>query len=815
MTRPGRILLLLLFLLAGGLAGGAATAQITDAQREYVAQWQDTAKRAEEVIDAARASNAALEQLRKDLVSYRETFRKTRDANRSRLQSLRAQLEVLGPPPEDGREEPADLAALRASLQRQYDELRVPSVVADEAFTRANGLIAEIDRIVRERQTRKILHRGPSPLDPSGWSEAMRDLSIAAQALTGETQAQLARPSAREQLRNNALIIAALLGAGVVLLFRARAWSRRIGDYLRRFGTRNTGLWSILASVLVLLLQIAGIVAIAMAVRMSGTLGFRGSLILQAVPAWVTIFLFYRWLADQLLALRTSANLADIPESRLRQARRYIALLGALVVLRGAVNLFEQLQNISEASRSVIGFPGIVATAFVLIRLQVIGRAIQGRDGAEGAQPAQRPAFGGVVMMVRRVILVLGAVAPLLAIAGYVHAAEAVIYPVVLSLTLISVGIILHRVLTDLYGLVSGRGSEEARGTLFSVLAGFVVTVLLMPLLALTWGARVADLTEMWSRFLNGFQIGDMRISPTGFLIFAIVFGIGYALTRLAQSSLRNSLLPRTDIDPGAQNAIVAGTGYVGIFLAALAAITWAGFDLSSIAIVAGALSVGIGFGLQTIVSNFVSGIILLIERPIAKGDWIEVEGTMGYVRDISVRATRVETFDRTDVIIPNSSLVTGTVTNYTRGNTVGRVIVPVGVAYGSDTRKVEKILLEIANAHPMVLANPAPSVVFQGFGADSLDFEIRAILRDVNWVLSVRSDMNFEIERRFREEGIEIPFAQRDIWLRNPEELARAVSGAPPAGPSGHEATPERPPKAREGPKRPDTGDMEGGDDL
>jgi small-conductance mechanosensitive channel len=215
--------------------------------------------------------------------------------------------------------------------------------------------------------------------------------------------------------------------------------------------------------------------------------------------------------------------------------------------------------------------------------------------------------------------------------------------------------------------------------------------------------------------------------------------------------------------------------GYIGFIIAILIGLSTAGVNFANIAIVAGALSVGIGFGLQNIVNNFVSGLILLFERPIKTGDWISVGGTEGFVKQISVRSTRIQTFDRADVIVPNSELISQQVTNRTLHDAFGRVTIPVGVAYGSDTELVRDLLLQIANDHPEVVKTgevPPAQVLFQAFGDSTLNFELRCIIRNVSLVLVVSSEMNFAIDKRFREHKIEISFPQRDIWIRSWPEL-------------------------------------------
>ena len=290
------------------------------------------------------------------------------------------------------------------------------------------------------------------------------------------------------------------------------------------------------------------------------------------------------------------------------------------------------------------------------------------------------------------------------------------------------------------------------------------------------WDYSGGVLEQVKGYIVNGFDIGSFRIVPGRILWALLIFGTVIILSGWMRSQLENNWLKMTTMGQGARDALVTIMGYILFLIAIMAGLSAAGFDFGNVAIIAGALSVGIGFGLQNIVNNFVSGLILLFERPIRKGDWIEVGGTEGYVKDIHIRSTKIQTFDRSDVIVPNSELISNQVTNWMLSSKSGRAIVPVGVAYGTDTEKVRDILMSIAEDNDQVVkvgAMPKPVVLFREFGDSSLNFELRVFLHNVDSRLSVVSDLNFAIDKAFREEGIEIPFPQRDLHVKSmPEDF-------------------------------------------
>ncbi|WP_347310044.1 DUF3772 domain-containing protein [Defluviimonas sp. SAOS-178_SWC] len=783
-----------------------------DVQEPDYKAWEQVAKRAEEALASDRASTDALEKVRSDIVDWRAKFTQAQNANAAQIETVKGQISSLGPAPSEDKPDAPEIADRRKALNDQLAKLQAPGITAVEARSRADGLIRQIDARVRARQASELLRLSPTPVNPSNWPAGWAVLTQGTKTLWTETVDAWKNPARRTELKNNLPVIVLLLAIAGVLLLRGPIFIERLSLRLQSGASlKGRDIAAAILSLGQVIVPVGGMILLVAAIKATGMTGLRSGALISALPTAAFSFFTARWIGGWLFRVDGIGAPLSARPAEARFHVNMIALMLALEAFRRAF-ITEVRPPLSMAAQAVWAAPLVLILAIFLFRL---GQLLRPRHEA-GARIAAAEFRDRIVGTIGMAVMAVSILAPLLAVIGYVAAANALIWPTVSSLGLVGMIVLLQRFATDIY-LVATQSGEEGREALLPVLFGFLLTILAVPLFALIWGARVTDLSEAWTRFSEGVAIGDTRLSPAVLVTFLIIFAIGYTITRLAQGALKSAILPRTKLDKGVQNALISGIGYVGIILAALIAITGAGIDLSVFGYVVGALSVGIGFGLQNIVQNFVSGIILLIERPISEGDMIEVNGQFGTVKGISVRSTWIETFDRTDVIVPNADLVSGVVTNLTRGNLTGRLIIPVGVAYGTDTRRVETLLKEIAEAQPLVMVDPAPNVFFVGFGADSLNFEIRTILSDVNFKMVVQSEILHQIAERFAAEGIEIPFAQRDLWIRNPEALVPGGRGKAP------EPKPEAPAKpveaAETDPSRirndPDADALADGDEL
>ncbi len=252
-----------------------------------------------------------------------------------------------------------------------------------------------------------------------------------------------------------------------------------------------------------------------------------------------------------------------------------------------------------------------------------------------------------------------------------------------------------------------------------------------------------------------GFQVGGVTISLSSIVLGIGVLAIGVIITRAIQRWLDQTYLPATDLDAGLRNSISTVAGYCGFLLSLALAFSYLGLSLEKITIVAGALSVGIGFGLQSIVNNFVSGLLLLWERPIRVGDQVVIGDSEGIVKRISVRSTEIQTFDRSAVIVPNSNLISGIVKNRVRGDRTGRLSLLVNVLRNQDPVRAAELITGCADAHPNVVRDPPPRVVFRKIGDTFLEFELLAWISDVSLGLKVQTDLNFAVFKTLTESGL------------------------------------------------------------
>jgi potassium-dependent mechanosensitive channel len=308
---------------------------------------------------------------------------------------------------------------------------------------------------------------------------------------------------------------------------------------------------------------------------------------------------------------------------------------------------------------------------------------------------------------------------------------------------------------------------------LAAVLAWVMTTTRLFRIEGMIWGFLSTALFAEAS-------IGTIQISLADILSFALAIWLGLLISRFLRFELSVDVYPRVTLPRGVAATISMLVNYLVLGIAFTLAIAAAGIQLDRFALIVGALSVGIGFGLQNIVNNFISGLILAFERPVQTGDTVEFNAMFGKVTRIGVRSSTVRTFDGAEVIVPNANLISNEVTNWTLSDMRRRMEVLVGVAYGTNPRHVIELLLNVARGQDRLLDNPGPSAFFMGFGDNSLNFSLRAWTDDFDDFLSIKSDLTLAVHDAIYAAGIEIPFPQRDLHLRSIDAAALGRLGPP-----------------------------------
>ena len=775
-------------------------------------------------LDKPEINHAVIEALRPQVEKLQREAADAAVAAAADAEAVRQLLGALGPPPAAGSEppEPAAVAAERATLDERLAEREGHVKQAELISLRARQVLARIAEARREHSARRLLERGPSPLSwPVLMNAGPHALGIARQLADAPLDEWFPTPGGERWTGGRMLFLPALV-LTIVLVVPARRWVLRRCVRDRDVETPSFA-YRIRAAVLVgvargALPSLIGLVPLAFLLSVPFERGIAGDVLVAAFSVLAGLFLT-AGLARAALAPYSPDGWRLAPLTREGARGLYHRTLALAFLVGGLLFIKYASARHLEVPPELVLFYRMLAHCAVagFILLLLPGRLWRRREAshapvhAPGHAPSGHPAGPASGRRgpsrpgkVLRTMAALAAVSiPFLSLAGFDALANYLVTSLVKSVVVLGLAVIVHGVARDTITLaLAGRGADTEAGgepvrdgdTMLrfwlTAAADTVLALAVAVALLLSWGLAWDDLGGWLADAADGVHIGSFRFSITDLLFAAIVFAALLAATRWLQRILETRVFPQTRLDAGLRNSLKTTVGYAGLLIAVAAGISTVGIDLSNLAIIAGALSVGIGFGLQNVVNNFVSGLILLVERPVKVGDWIVVGEHQGYVQRINVRATEIQTFQRSSVIIPNSELLSSALVNWTHKDAVARIDVPVGVSYASDVDLVRDTLLEVATSHPEITRDPEPFVLFTAFGDSSLDFELRCFIPQAGEVFRIATEIRFEIVRRFRERGIEIPFPQRDLHLRGLDALtAPGRAGGPdaPAGPQHH----------------------------
>jgi potassium-dependent mechanosensitive channel len=788
--------------VAAALAMAAMTlAEGQPAQQAQAAQASALAPSASAGLDGIKAAVDDIEksvsgaQTEDEVVVLKRRLAPLREGLRERAAQLELRLKEINQRPVEFETPPTGPGVQAPPIEAERTAADHADV--DAALDQAKLLadrVGDLDRRIDDRQrelfANRLLARGASLFDSGFWSDLAEAVAAELRGLA-ELMALWIDHARRNGGAGGALAAAAILAAlGGAARFAARRLRQATaGPTPRRFDKAMTGLIILGADTVMVPVLIAATVLVP---RNFGLMPDPIVDIGLGLVAAAFVIGFGRGLAAALFAPGEPARriLAVADRDAERCASHLTAAAGAfgLAVFLNAVH-----RTLGAPAAPMIATGELLAVAVLGITLHFLWRSAAADAGTDHADTNHAGAAGQALAWLRGILWIAAAALAAALATGYVGFAVFLAGRLLATLAIAGAIAILvvfidalltellaadtphGRRIAGLFGL-SPRGLELAEMLLSAMLR--LVLIVLAVLLAIGYsGVLAEDIFGLFQRVTFDHVIGGVSLSPLAILSALAFLVIGGLAVRGAQRWLQTKFLPRTALDAGLQNSISALFGYAALLAVVAFSLAALGIDLQKIALIAGALSVGIGFGLQSVVSNFVCGLILLAERPVRVGDWVVVRNEEGWVRRISVRATEIETFDRASVIIPNQEFITGVVKNWTHGNTMGRIIIKVRVAYDSDLEKVRETLLACAAGHPLVLQTPPPAVYLMGFGDIGIDYELRCLVGNVEQSLRIRSDVQTDIARKFAEAGIKIPYPPHEARPPGPQP-AGAASG-------------------------------------
>jgi len=759
--------------------------------KQQLAQFDASLKDVERKRDSAEATET-LAMLSETASQVRRDAEALDKSLQPQLDQLTEQLAQLGTAPEGTTELP-ELAAQRRNLTRQRDALASSVAQAKSSAVRAGQLANDIEKQRTAQRTEELGQKVDSPLSPSLWRKVAKQLPV-----------DIARVTPLAAQGRDALVAALdkegwgtpLLGllAALVMMFPLRLWLRALG---RRFAAsdrapdgrlRRSGLAMWLLLVGTLLPGYAVVVFIA-SLNAIGGIAPRLQTVADGVQQASFAAAFIAALSACLLVpKRPSWRLLNLDDTAALKLRKYAWGAAALAWFSTVLVAIDRATRTSDVT--TVALDGVIALTYlglIMAMLVTLSRLHRRQTAeAEAKLEAQADGVGAAVPVRRSSWLVLARVAGNLAVTaaiiatllGYVNFAKFVNQQLIGGSIVVLAALLLFKFVDDLCTWLLNADSKvgqtillstglsvsrlEQAGVLLSAVLRTLVVLIALLALAAPFG-NIGSVVERMGALASGFPIGNITLKPARIAIALMVVIVGLAVVQLMQRWLTDTYLPKTELDLGARNSISMITRYVGIILVGLWALTAMGLDMKNLALLASALSVGIGFGLQAIIQNFVSGLILLAERPVKIGDWVKLGDQEGDIRRINVRSTEIQVGDKSTLIVPNSELITKTIRNMTMGNNQGRIQIQFAVPTSTDVAGLKQALLDAYGAHQAVLQQPAPSVFIDSIAGGQITFNSFAYVASPRQVYGTRSDLYFSL--------LQI-LAERDIPLSTPTDI-------------------------------------------